>query len=166
MPYALHCPLTWSKAWFGIVDTSRPAPFPLGMRLAIDLGTDRHIVPGALLALPHAVARAAPISHPVALRVRDALQHYGAYLVDSSSGYANKVSISVSQGVNDELVRLFNVSLAGPRGITPDSPGHSAWLYRDLLTLLRSLHAVTNNWPTSVGGGGTPLVPRAPPICG
>ena len=136
------------------------------MRLAIDLGTDRHIVPGALLALPHAVARAAPISHPVALRVRDALQHYGAYLVDSSSGYANKVSISVSQGVNDELVRLFNVSLAGPRGITPDSPGHSAWLYRDLLTLLRSLHAVTNNWPTSVGGGGTPLVPRAPPICG
>ena len=36
-------------------------------------------------------------------------------------------------------------------------------LYADLTALLQSLHAVTNNAPASIGGGGTPRVPTKPP---
>ena len=39
-------------------------------------------------------------------------------------------------------------------------------LYADLTALLQSLHAVTNNAPASIGGGGTPRGPTKPPICG
>jgi len=39
------------------------------------------------------------------------------------------------------------------------------WTHMDLVTLLRSLHAVVSNGPGNVGGGGPPLVPPPPPIC-
>jgi len=38
--------------------------------------------------------------------------------------------------------------------------------YNDMLQIYRSLHIITNNSPNSIGGGGTPLRPLAPPICG
>jgi hypothetical protein len=38
-------------------------------------------------------------------------------------------------------------------------------LYDDLLRVFQALHIVTNNGPESVGGGGTPRKPPAPPLC-
>jgi hypothetical protein len=127
-------------------------------------GSYPSVAPGALLALPPRVASGLTVHHPIARKFRNALMNYGAYLVDSSSGYANKVSICMAQGVNTELQSHYNISMAFPHGIEPT--GHGAQLYTELLLLLRNLHTVTNNSPNSVGGGGAPLVPRAPPICG
>jgi len=33
------------------------------------------------------------------------------------------------------------------------------------LNIFKALYIVANNGPNSIGGGGTPLVPLAPPIC-
>eukprot|EP00037_Helgoeca_nana_P006337 m.58457 g.58457 ORF g.58457 m.58457 type:complete len:772 (+) comp17225_c0_seq1:86-2401(+) len=126
-------------------------------------GTSPHIVPGALLALPPLVATQLLIKHPIALKIREALTSYGGYLVDSSSGYANKVSICMAQGVNEELQSAYNVSFAAPHGVT--ARGQGADLYGELVLLLQNLHAVVNNGPETIGGGGTPLVPLAPPLC-
>ena len=127
-------------------------------------GSYPSLAPGALLALPPHIASGIKVHHPVATKVRDALTHYGAYLVDSSSGYANKVSICMAQGVDAELQNHYNISMAFPHGVA--STGQGAELYREMVLLMRNLHTVTNNLPESVGGGGPVLVPRAPPICG
>ena len=44
------------------------------------------------------------------------------------------------------------------------SPGDA--LYNDLVLIYRQLHIVDNNSRNSKGGGGTPLQPPLPPICG
>ncbi len=38
--------------------------------------------------------------------------------------------------------------------------------YNDLIAIFQSLQVVINNSNSTVGGGGTPLGPIAPPICG
>jgi hypothetical protein len=35
---------------------------------------------------------------------------------------------------------------------------------RDMQRLVEALHVVNNNSPTSIGGGGTPRQPLAPPL--
>ena len=72
--------------------------------------------------------------------------------------------------VNAEMRLAYNFSMAYPRGVS------GPWIavnqsqiendrYADLLAIFRSLHAVANNKPTSIGGGGTPLRPNKIPIC-
>ena len=54
-----------------------------------------------------------------------------------------------------------------PYGVSPTSDEEGARaLYADLLAIFQALHAVTNNGPASVGGGGEPRVATKPPICG
>lgn len=125
-------------------------------------GTNALVVPGALLALPPLVAaQLQPVTVP-GRRIRDALSLYGGYLVDDT-GSPNSAAVCMEAGVNDEMRRLFNITMTYPHGVSPSYGGD---LYADLLAIFRALHVVTNNKPGNVGGGGVPLAPLAPPICG
>lgn len=66
-------------------------------------------------------------------------------------------------GKSGVVARRMAVSLASTG--TPAHFGQGAALYADMLAIFRALAAVTNNRPGSVGGGGTPRAPVAPPIC-
>ena len=137
---------TYKCTCFGCCDYQGPSPF---------------VAPGALLAIPPSVnastsSALAQLKHPVARQLRDAAIQFGAYLVDSSSGYANKVSFCMEAGVDDEIVEHYNVSMAFPHGVA----GHQD-LYLELLVVLQNLHAVTGNRTV-----GEPLAPPPPAICG
>ncbi|MFD2270369.1 hypothetical protein ACFS07_02445 [Undibacterium arcticum] len=41
--------------------------------------------------------------------------------------------------------------------------GATPWV-RDMQRLVQALYVVNNNSPTSIGGGGTPRQPLAPPL--
>jgi len=82
-------------------------------------------------------------------RLRDALTHYGGYVVDDTA--SDSAALCAEAGTNDEFAAQYNMSFD-----TADGP----W-YDDLVLLFQALHIVTNNHPGSVGGGGTP----APPLC-
>ena len=65
-----------------------------------------------------------------------------------------------------ELRDVFGISINITSSALPGSPGATGDFFRDIVAIFQSLHAVTNNAPGNVGGGGTPLAPPAPPICG
>jgi hypothetical protein len=71
-----------------------------------------------------------------------ALQNYGAYLVDCGGGENFYAEPAAEQG--------------------PTGP-HFENMRADAQKLWRYLRPVTNNSPASIGGGGTPLQPPAPP---
>ena len=121
-------------------------------------GTDPALRPGSLLAVPPAAAK--EILPSLATAVGDkllaALTDYGGYLDDNTAGSAG--AFNVEDGVEDEVAAVYGGQTLRPSG--PPDP-----LYADLLAIYRALHVVANNGPTSVGGGGRPRRPRAPPIC-
>lgn len=93
---------------------------------------------GTLVAIPPAVDVTTLGLSPAGLAVAHALQDYGAYDVDSSSEF-------------DLYAEPSAESLADP-------------IRNDLPVLKALLRCVANNTPTSVGGGGTPRAPAAPPL--
>ena len=92
-------------------------------------------------------------------------QDYGGYIADDTGG-GNSVAICMDARVNAEMRRTYGFAMTYPQGVTghADDPGRA--LYADLVNIFRALSAVANNGPGSVGGGGTPRVPRQAPICG
>ena len=86
------------------------------------------------------------------------------YIVDDTANPDGSICLEAS--VNAEMQQLFNVTMAYPGGVRPtDANPVARALYSDLLNIFRALHVVTNSGPNSIGGGGVPLVPLAPPIC-
>ena len=97
-------------------------------------------------------------------RIKAALVDYGGYLVDDTAD--NRVTICMEKEVNEELRLTYNIDMAFPHGLRPNGGSKEGReLYADLLVLFRALHIVSNNSPTSVGGGGAPRRPLAPSIC-
>jgi hypothetical protein len=97
---------------------------------------------GSLAAIPPSVDIASLGLSPQGRMIAQALQDYGAYLVDRAG-----------------TVALFaEPSLEG-------SPALNA-LRADWAKIRAQLRVVTNNGPSSVGGGGTPRAPLAPPFAG
>ena len=140
-------------------------------------GTNPFLAPGALLAIPASLAAAVETTTPVGAKIKIAMTDYGGYIVDGSgSGIAphphhNLAAICMDAAVNRELRVAYNVSIAYPHGVAnprlaPTGPVQDHALYEDLLRVFQALQVVTNNAAESVGGGGTPRVPRKPPICG
>ena len=127
-------------------------------------GKDPRVAPGALLALPRAVATGLTMATVIGRQIRDALASYGAYLVDSTGNY-NMVAVCQLAEVNLELRKAYGFSMAYPDGVQAGQPGLPGKVYDDLLLLMRNLHAVVNNAPGATAGGGSPLAPMAPPIC-
>ena len=68
--------------------------------------------------------------------------------------------------VNAEMRAAYGYNMAYPGGLSNSTPNAAARaVYGDLLAIFRSLHAVINNGPNSIGGGGVPRIPTKPPIC-
>ena len=154
-------------------------------------GTDPHVAPGALLAIPASAASGVKTTTVAGGKIKRALVEYGGYIVDDTGG-GNSAAICMEADVNAEMRSAFGYAMTYPHGVSaaasdpvrrpPCMPlssmllrvaagshprgaqGHA--LYADLLAIFQALHAVTNNGPGSVGGGGTPAVPTKPPICG
>jgi hypothetical protein len=118
-------------------------------------GKDIYVSPGALLAIPSNIT--VKVTTVLGQKMLFALQNYGGYLCDNTD--ANLGTVNTEHGVNDE----FEVAYGYPFNAGPTGPG-AAW-YADMLALFQSLHVVVNNRNNTVGGGGTPLQPPAPPIC-
>lgn len=127
-------------------------------------GTNPALVPGALLAIPPELAPTVVTSTEVGSRIKQALTDYGGYIVDSSG--SNMAAVCMDARVNLEMRTTYGYAMTYPEGVSPRSAHAGARaLYADLLAIFRALHAVTNNTPTSVGGGGTPRRPPALPLC-
>jgi hypothetical protein len=96
---------------------------------------------GTLFAIPGSVDVESLGLNREALAVARALQDYGAYVVDQGAPFV----VYVEQGAD---------------------PAHVANVAKQLRGIKDLLQVVTNNGPSSVGGGGTPRVPMAPPLSG
>lgn len=116
-------------------------------------GTNPKLVQGSLLAIPPNVTEASlNLQTPVAKKLFHALQDYGSYIVDSTG--MDSYTIAVEKGVLEEFYNAFGY----------DFQGTSGTFHEDIEKLFQALYIVDNNGPQSIGGGGTPRAPLAPPI--
>lgn len=121
--------------------------------------------PGALLAVPAPLEAQllARMATAPARTILHALVTYGAYLVDDTAG--DSVAICAEPAAIVELQTTFNISINITRPALPHSPGATGDFFADIVLIFQHLAAVVNNAPGSVGGGGVPRAPPAPPIC-
>ncbi|MCH8619319.1 hypothetical protein [Undibacterium sp. TS12] len=116
---------------------------------------------GALLALPKDLRiEDLQLETSVAKQLAWTLQNYGAYIVDSSGGFNYFFGVETGPAGN------FTDQFAKDWGFNFDQynkNGATAWV-RDIQRIIVKLKVVTNNGPTSIGGGGTPLQPLAVPL--
>lgn len=116
-------------------------------------GTNPNLVMGTLLAMPSSVTEASlGLQTPAARKIFHALQDYGAYVVDDTAGDTH--AFAVEKGVFNEFRATFGYDFYGTRGT----------FYDDFMKLFKALHIVYNNEPNTIGGGGTPRAPLAPPM--
>ncbi len=116
---------------------------------------------GALLALPASVIiDDLNLETTPAKILAKAFQDYGAYIVDDTAWdvYALVTEWGPDGRVTDEFEKKWGFPLSVKEKDTP-------W-GRDMDRIFLNLHIVVNNSPQSIGGGGTPRVPTAPPLTG
>jgi hypothetical protein len=107
---------------------------------------------GALLAIPPAVtAKSLDLKTKAAQKIFKAMQDYGAYIVDDSG--LNFTNICVEHEAELEY-----------KTVTGHSIQDDTALSKDFNKIIAAVKVVDNNSPNSVGGGGTPRQPLAPPI--
>jgi hypothetical protein len=115
---------------------------------------------GALLAIPTSVnINALGLESDPGKQLAWTLQNYGIYIVDSTGGPA--YAFSAENGPDGNMRTQFQTDYGYPLEQRINS--NTAWS-RDVQRLITALSVVNNNTPTSIGGGGTPLQPLAPPI--
>ncbi|MBC8137378.1 MAG: hypothetical protein H8F28_15975 [Fibrella sp.] len=114
---------------------------------------NREMEAGALLAIPPAIKEAdLGLKTPVGRKLFAALQDYGAYIVDDAAWDCHYICAEV--GVNEEIKTTHGYDLHMNNG------DYKA----DVNKLFAALSVVTNNGTKSVGGGGAPRQPPAPPL--
>jgi hypothetical protein len=153
-------------------------------------GTNEHIQPGSLLAVPPMLSAAleTELSSAPALKLLGALTEYGGYLVDDT-GHSNRGTFVAEPAVVDEVNRLYgfplywvfapnnktkawcNVSKTPCRRSCCAAPpcgcnrtAHDEF-FTDMLAVFQALHVVTNSGPDAIGGGGKRRRPPAAPLC-
>lgn len=115
---------------------------------------------GALLAIPAATPiDALGLETAPGRQLAWTLQNYGAYIVDDTFGPG--FALSVEDGPDGSKAAEFEADW-GFR-MEQKLASRSPWV-RDIQRLARALHVVDNNSADSIGGGGTPRQPLAPPI--
>ena len=113
-------------------------------------GTNPLLEMGTLLALhPDLTPAELGLETEVGRKLFAAMQTYGIYIVEDSAW--DQTLLVWEKGVEQEINNL---------GLEPDSGSLKA----DFNRLFQALSIVTNNGPDSIGGGGTPLAPLAPPF--
>ncbi len=116
-------------------------------------GKNSELVQGALLAIPPdiTVSRLRLKTQP-AKKLFHALQDYGAYVVDDTGW--NVHAIPLEHNVLKEFRQTYGYSFNSSEGP----------FYDDVMRIFKSLSVVVNNTPETIGGGGRPRAPLAPPI--
>jgi hypothetical protein len=129
-------------------------------------GTNPFLKPGALLAVPPTKIDAllASLVLQPAKQIARALHDFGGYIVDDTGSRQGGGAFCADSRVNAELEAAYDISVRIENPLTPT--GHGAALYNDLIKVFQALSVVVNNAENNVGGGGTPLAPLPPPICG
>lgn len=110
---------------------------------------------GSLLALPASVdIDSLGLETPQGKKLAWTYQNYGAYVVDDSfdPGSWDTHRLNVEAGVLKEFPAIDTY------------PGTNSPFGRDMNKVFTRLAMVSNNDPNSIGGGGTPLQPLAPPL--
>ena len=117
---------------------------------------------GALLAIPASVNLATlGLETTPAMQLAWTLQNYGAY-IDDSSGIPSFVIGGEMDGPDgSSLQQQFQSDWGFP--IMQFAGDNTSWS-RDMQRLMAGLRVVDNNSPSSIGGGGTPRQPLAPPL--
>lgn len=87
----------------------------------------------------------------------------GAYIVDDTA--CDTAAICAEPSITTELEAEYGISFDIGSPASPGAGGATADFYWDLVAIFQALQVVANNGATSVGGGGTPTGPLAPPIC-
>lgn len=150
-----------------------------GDRNSGNQGSDQHVVQGALYALPPSLNLSTlGLETEPARQIAWTLQNYGAYNVDSTP--AQTCALGVEVGPAGDFRNQFRADWGFPmerdvytnpniallrRDSThwDDGANTGPWI-RDLDRIFGNLHVIANNGPSSIGGGGTPRQPPAPPF--
>jgi hypothetical protein len=128
---------------------------------------------GMLLAIPPSVdINALGLQSEPGRQLAWTLQNYGAYVVDTSGdGFAIAAESGPNGSKQDEFFADYGLEMykhnsrqAINEGWTPPTFGASTTWTNDWQKLWVQLKIVNNNTSTSIGGGGTPRQPLAPPI--
>lgn len=115
---------------------------------------------GSLLAIPPSTnLNALGLETIPARQLAWTLQNYGAYIVDDT--YAPGFFLNAEVGPDGSVPAQFKADYGFE--MEQKVQGNTPWM-RDIQRLAKALHVVTNNSPTSIGGGGTPRQPLAPQI--
>ncbi|MCT7970921.1 hypothetical protein [Laspinema olomoucense] len=82
----------------------------------------------------------------------EALQEYGGYILDAPA--IDTHNIAIENGIKEEFLTTYGYKFSGTSGD----------FFDDVNQLFQALASVQNNSPSSIGGGGTPRRPLAPPL--
>jgi hypothetical protein len=115
---------------------------------------------GSLLAIPTSVnISALGLETAPARMLAWTLQNYGAYVADNTAQSA--FSIETEDSPNGSVVTQFQQTWGFP---FQAAAGNGTPWSHDINVILANLAVVANNGPASIGGGGSPVQPLAPPI--
>ena len=123
-------------------------------------GTVPALEMGSLLAIPTSVnINALGLETAPARMLAWTLQNYGAYVADNTarSVFSIETEDSPSGSVVNQFQQTWGYAFQAPAG------SGTPWSH-DINLILAHLAVVANNSPTTIGGGGSPLQPLAPPI--
>ena len=116
---------------------------------------------GALLAIPASVSLSSlGLQSAPGLQLAWTLQNYGAYIVDTTNGGGGYV-LCADGGANGSMRTQFQNDWG--YGLFARIRDNTPWSI-DYQECMVALQLVDNNSASSIGGGGTPLQPLAPPI--
>ena len=131
-----------------------PAPLADGGAPNQYKGTNPALVMGSLLALPPGITAASlGITSASGKKLFQAFQDYGAYVVDDTGGDYN--ALCVEQSADAAFKRATGHSISQDQALATDFG-----------RIMAAVKVINNNGPTSIGGGGTPRAPLAPPFAG
>ncbi|KAF3890619.1 MULTISPECIES: hypothetical protein [Nostocales] len=147
----------WSK-WLHY-NSSSPTPGYRWPALAADSyaskqyqGSNLALVMGSLLAVPPNVsAKSLGLTTKAGKKIFQAMQDYGAYVVDDSGWDYNYICLE--RAAEEEYEKVTG------RHFNDDKD-----LQADMTKIISALKVVDNNKPNNIGAGGKPRQPLAPPI--
>ena len=124
-------------------------------------GTNPALAMGALLAIPQTLdLTSLTLQTEPGMILAKALQDYGAYVTNDAARSVNNIVTELSpQG---SVLTEFQGAWGFPFQ-TAGVNGADGWSH-DIAAIFAALDIVTNNGASSVGGGGAPVVPLAPPL--
>jgi hypothetical protein len=114
---------------------------------------------GALLALKPDFNIDALKTEPARIMAR-ALRDYGAYAVDSTGW--DVIGFATERGPDGRMLDEFKATW----GYDFNVQDRNHPFAQDIATIAENLYVIDNNRPNSIGGGGTPRTPLAPPFAG